>query len=450
MKPGARAVRALFAKEVRELVASRATLLWLAALGPLVGHGFITAVHAYAEASGAAGGPAALAQGLSPLDGIVVPTLGAYALSASLLFPFVVIRLLSAERESGAWGLLLQAPVPGGAQVAVKAATLLAAWMVAMLPGVLALALWRGYGGHLGGAETVAVLAGHLLRGALVIGVAMFAAAVTESAASAAVAALAITLGTWALDFAAQVNGGVLQRAARFTPDAALRAFERGEVRLDVIAVAATATVVLLALAAAWLHSGWTTRARLGRSALVVAGGAVALFAASGFRPSWDASEDRRNSLSVTDARALAAVSAPLVVTVHLAPEDPRLADLERGVLRKLRRVLPTVDVRYASTTSTGLFEPVGSQYGEVWYEMSGRRLMSRSTTEPIVLETIYRLAGIAPPDARSEASYPGYPLASMPRGAAPLFYLLWPAAIAGLWLLRRARMRRTRGKVPA
>src|SRR5437764_6601552 len=101
----------LFDKERRELASSRAWIVLLVVLGPLVGHAFITAVQSYAEVSGSGGGPAALAQGLSPLDGIIVPTFGAYAIAVILLFPFVAIRLLSSEKQNGALKLLLQAPV---------------------------------------------------------------------------------------------------------------------------------------------------------------------------------------------------------------------------------------------------------------------------------------------------------------------------------------------------
>ena len=69
--------------------------------GPLVGHAFATAVESYAEMSGAGGGPAALAQGLSPLDGLIVPTFGAYDLIATFLLPFVAIRLVATEIRPG-------------------------------------------------------------------------------------------------------------------------------------------------------------------------------------------------------------------------------------------------------------------------------------------------------------------------------------------------------------
>src|SRR5882762_2292208 len=90
-------------------------------IGPLVGHGFVTAVGLYAEASGSGGGPAALAQGLTPLDGILVPTFGAYDLVATFLFPFVAIRMIAAEKQSGGLKLLLQLPGSLAMKVSAKA-----------------------------------------------------------------------------------------------------------------------------------------------------------------------------------------------------------------------------------------------------------------------------------------------------------------------------------------
>jgi hypothetical protein len=46
----------------------------------------ISAVNLYAEVSGAGGGPC-LSSGLTSLDGILVPTFGAYDLAVTLLFP---------------------------------------------------------------------------------------------------------------------------------------------------------------------------------------------------------------------------------------------------------------------------------------------------------------------------------------------------------------------------
>src|SRR2546423_371881 len=186
----------------------------LIVIGALVGQALITSVEIYAEASGIGGGPAALAQGLSPLEGIVVPTLGAYDIAATLLFPFVVIRLIANEKQTGALTLTLQAPASFNTVIVAKGIALLVAWMVAGLAGALALLLWRSMGGHLYAPETLTVLLGHLLRGMLTIGVSAAAAALAVSAASAAIIALTVTLGTWALDYVAAARGGALASIA--------------------------------------------------------------------------------------------------------------------------------------------------------------------------------------------------------------------------------------------
>ncbi|MGZ3461560.1 MAG: hypothetical protein ACXU86_23975, partial [Archangium sp.] len=377
-----RSPRPLLGKDLRELLGSRPYLLFLLLLGPLVGQAFISAVEQYAEASGLGGGPAALAQGLSPLDGILVPTFGAYDLAATLLFPFVVIRLVSAEKSNGALALLLQAPPGLGLQLASKALALLLGWVLAWVPGLAAVALWGFYGGHVHGPELLNLLLGHLLRGLLTLGIAISAAALAEGPANAAILTLAFTLGTWALDLLAAGRGGWLQQLAAYTPTAALRVFEQGELRASLLVGCFALGLGGLALAGVWLHPGhgWRRRGRDSLVLLLVLAAALGL--ASRLRGAWDVSENRRHSFSAADETALRGIREPLRISVHLAPEDPRLLDLERGVLDKLRRVMPELEVSYTARSHSGLFEEEG--YGEIWYALGARRVMIRSLTEPI------------------------------------------------------------------
>ena len=436
--------RLLFGKERRELASSRAWLVLLVLVGPLVGHAFITAVHSYAEVSGSGGGPAALAQGVSPLDGIVVPTFGAYAIAVTLLFPFVAIRLVSSEKQSGALKLLLQARPSLGTMLLVKLIVLVAAWILAWIPGLAALALWRAYGGHLAAPEIATLLAGHFLRATLTCAIAIAAAALTDNAATAAVVTLAVTLGTWALDFVAQVHGGLALTLDAFTPESALRTFESGELRLSLGLVTLVLTAGALLLAWVWLPPSRTRRQHILWTLPVVAGTALLVFGTAQLRQSWDFSEDRRNSFAPADERALSSIHQPLRINVFLAPEDPRLADLERGVFKKLRRTLREVDISYESAGS-GLFARPGEHYGEVWYALGAQRAMNRSTTEPIILETIYGLAGMTPPANDPASAYPGHPLAVSPRGAALIFYIGWPLLVIALWwVTRRPRTAKT------
>src|SRR5713101_1348334 len=70
--------------------------LWtmLLLMCPLIGYSFLQAVSLYGEASAAGQQSPVLASSLSPLDGVMVPTLGASYVAVTLLFPFVAIRML--------------------------------------------------------------------------------------------------------------------------------------------------------------------------------------------------------------------------------------------------------------------------------------------------------------------------------------------------------------------
>jgi hypothetical protein len=287
------------------------------------------------------------------------------------------------------------------------------------------------------------VLLGHLLRAVFTGALALAAAALTESASTAAIVALAVTLATWALDFMAAVHGGTAQRLARFTPEAALRVLERGELSASVIGVTLVATAFFVGVAAIALRTPEPRRRLVMRALLLLVATTVALPLAARLRSSADLSEDRRNSFSPADERALRAIAAPIDVEVHLAPEDPRLADLDRSVLRKLQRTRGWVTVRNVSASGTGLFA-ADPHYGEVWYTVGNRRAMSRSTTGPIVLETIYELAGMAPPTRDSDRGYTGYPLVLRAAAQPYIFFVVWPLIVlAAWWTLRRPPLTR-------
>lgn len=429
----------LVRKELRDLAASRAFWLMLLVASALVAHAFITSTGLYAEASGAGGGPAALAQGLSPREGIVVPTLGAYELVAMLLLPFLVIRTFSVERSTGSQSLLMQLPVSFPFTIAIKTLVLLVAWIIAGVAAAVAFTIWHGMGGHLDAAEVFSVALGHLLNGALTIGIAAVAAACSTSAASAAIGVLTVTIGTWALDYAAAARGGLVADVARFTPAAALRVFERGEVRADLVLVLAILTVAGIVVTSVWQRRGRPLSRRIRDLCLTALIALVAIVASTSVRASVDLSENRANSLPVADEEAIRSIPGRIGITIHLAASDPRLQDYEKNVLSKLYRVA-RVDVTYASAGRTGLFAGAGENYGEIWYEVDGRRVMSRSVAEPIVLETIYEAASRTPPNAAEDRAYPGYPLAvPLSRGASYLL-LVWPLLImVAWWWTRRA-----------
>jgi hypothetical protein len=388
---------------------------------------FIAAVHAYAEASGGGEAPAALASALSPLDGVLVPTFGAYDLLITFLVPFVAIRLVSTEKSSGALKLLLQTPITVASQLVSKLIALLAGWIVCLVPAAMALLLWRSYGGHLAFAETANLLLGHSLRYIVTCSIAIAAAAILNGASSAAIAVLSFTIGTWALDFFAAGRGGLVAAIAQFTPSALLRQYERGLSSVGAVTASLAVALMLLSIAGMFLDARLSARTRALRIAFAMLT-LIAVFATPPMTMSADVSENRRNSFSPDDERLLRSIARSVTIRVYLAAEDPRAADYEQNVLAKLRRTLRDLRVEYPYAGRSALFEN-DNRYGTVVYRVGAKEAVSRSTTEEIVLDELETLAGLTPP-RRGESTYPGYPLHAVPRGAAILFYLIWPLAV--------------------
>lgn len=432
----------LLQKEWRELFAARAWWVLLLAMGPLVGMSFISAVRTYAEVSGLNGTAAGVGEALSPLIGVWAPTFSACELAAVFLLPFVAIRLVAGDRQSGALKLELQQGMSAFVRIGAKGMVLLSGWTIAMLPPLSAILLWKSYGGALYAPELLTLVVGHILNAGLTIGLAAAMSALTDHPSTAAILTLGVTVGTWIISFFGAIQGGWWERAAGYTPAAMVAQFQHGLLRLDTLLIAMLLTVTSLSLTAVWMRLGIGVKRRVYESLAVGLLAGAAIFASTFARPSWDTSEARGNSFPESDERALRQIRAPLRIEVHLAPEDPRRADLESRALSKLRRVMRNFDVRYVSNTSIGLFEQTSAGYGEIWYSLGGRKTMSRVTTAEGVLETIYSLAGIAPPVEIENDIFRGHPLAAPPTGAATLFYIAWPALFLAGGIFARRRVR--------
>ncbi|HUI57188.1 MAG TPA: hypothetical protein VLY04_19565 [Bryobacteraceae bacterium] len=420
----------LLEKEWRELLVSKSWWVLLLGMGPLVGMSFISAVRTYAEVSGLNGTAAGVGEALSPLIGVWAPTFSACELAAVFLLPFVAIRLVAGDHQSGALKLELQQGLSPFTRIWAKALILLAGWVVAMLPSLSAILLWRSYGGSTYAPELLTLTAGHLLNAGLTIALAAAMAALSEHPSTAAILTLSFTVGTWILNFFGAIQGGWWERAAGYTPAAMVAEFQHGLVRLDTVLIALVLILSGLGFAAVWMRLGVAVSRRVYESAGVSLLAAAGILACTFATASWDTSESRGNSFPEPDEQALRQIHTPLRIEVHLAPEDPRRSDLDHRALSKLRRVMPQLKVQYISATSTGLFEQTSAGYGEIWYFLGSRKTMSRVTTAEGVLETIYSLAGIAPPVESDDAVFRGHPLAVAPKGAGVIFYALWPALV--------------------
>jgi ABC-type transport system involved in multi-copper enzyme maturation permease subunit len=403
-------------------------------LCPLVGFSFFQAVALYGEASGAARDQPVLATSLSPLDGIIVPTFGAFYVAATLLFPFVAIRALGREKETGALKLLVQLPYPIPTLIAAKLAAVTAAWLIALIPISTALFLWLSFGGHLSPLETSNLLFGHLLYGLLIGAIALFAAAISDNSATAAIVTLAFTIGSWVLDFALAGQPGALGWISRLSLTQALHTFEQGLLSAAVGFGMLAAIAGFTSLAAIWLHPGISLHRKLARTILCVGLAGILLAVATQLRKSSDVSEDKRNSFPAADQRALPGLKEPLIITVHLAPEDPRYVDLQRNVLSKLERIIPNVTIRLVTAGQSVIGSAGEVSYGEIEYSYGGHSVRSRSTSHREALPLLYGLAGIPVPIPQSGEEYPGYPLVRDGWIALPWFFVALPLLIAVMW----------------
>jgi ABC-type transport system involved in multi-copper enzyme maturation permease subunit len=429
-------------KEWRELLVSRAWWVMLLAMGPLVGMSFIGAVRTYGEVSGLNGTSAGVGEALSPLIGVWAPTFSACELVAVFLLPFVAIRLVSGDRTSGALKLELQQGMPALERISAKALVLFAGWVLAMLPPLSAILLWMRYGGSVYAPELITLTVGHILNAGLTIGLAAAASALTEHPSTAAILTLGVTIGTWIVSLFSAVQGGLWERIAGYTPAAMVAEFQHGLLRLDTLLVGLLLILAGLAFAACWMRLGVPVKRRAWESAGIGALAVCGIFASTLLHASWDSSEARSNSFPEADEQALSRIHGPLQIQAHLAPEDPRRLDLEHRALSKLRRVMPSVKVQYISNSSIGIFEQTNPGYGEIWFDLGGRRTMSRMTTAEGVLEAIYSLAGVTPPVEKEEEVFRGHPLAVAPQGAGIVFYVVWPAltVVSGILVRRRFR----------
>jgi ABC-2 type transport system permease protein len=354
------------------------------------------------------------------------------------LFPFVAIRVLGQEKESGTLRLLIQLPYRTSTLIGAKLAAILAAVVVVSLPALATLGWWIWLGGHLSAPETSNLVAGHVLYGLLVGAIALFAAAATDSTATAAIAALAFTIGSWVLDFTIAGRPGILEWLARLSLTQILRNFEQGLLSAGLVLGVIAAIGGFTTLASIWLPPGVAARVKLAQSIACILATVVVVALIAQIGLARDVTEDRRNSFPAADARALAKLPEPLRVSVHLAPEDPRFIDLQRNVLSKLARAMPDATIRLAAARQPVATGTGDENYGQIEFTYGARTDVTRSTSPREILPLLYGLAQVPLPQPDPGGGYPGYPLVADAQMTLPFFFAVLPLLIALAWWLSR------------
>lgn len=434
--------RLVLAQELRSLLLSPALWIMFIIVSLLVGYSFMQAVDLFSQASRTALSFPEMASGMNPLEGIFVPTFGAYYLSQTLLLPFVAIRLIGLDKQSGALKLLLQLPLSPFALCGLKLSAMGIIWLVSLLPAAVATLLWHNLGGHIYPPELLILFAGHGLYSLAVICIAMFAATISDSLPTAAMFCLAATLGSWVLDFSASGKSGLLGTLGNLSFTNMLRQFENGLLLMNhVISFLSIATLLFL-LTVIWLHPGQRLLMKAGRSLAALLVLTLVVSTAQKLPQFMDVTENRRHSFNPADSRALQSLNKPLTIIIHMDPQDSRLLDLEQGLLAKLRRNVTTMHVKYAQMKTTGLFSASEEDdYGLIEYEYNGHHDKSYSNSQDEILPIIYNLAGLqVSPD--SLPVYGGHPLVADAANSRWWFYIFLPLLfLCGVFMARRGKL---------
>ena len=423
---------------IRTLLLSPALWGMLVILSLLVGYSFIQAVELFSQASRTALSYPELASGMNPLEGIFVPTFGAYYLVETLLLPFVVIRLIGQDKQNGTLKLLLQLPLSPFSLNTIKLSAMGVVWLFILLPGVSVLIIWQYLGGAVYFPEVLTLLLGHTLYSLTIICIAMFATAISESLPTAAMICLTATIGSWVLDFAA-ANGGWMAALSNWSLTTLLRQFESGLLSSDSIVSFWALSLFFFIATSVLLHPGRRFYHKIKALFWTVAALLIVVSCLMQIPHFLDVTENHKHSFNPADVRALQQMNEPLKITIHLAIEDGRFYDLEHEVLLKLRRILPSLEVVFAKTKSTGLFgSSEGDDYGLIEYEYAGKHDKSYSNSTLEILPLLHALAGHKViPDV--VPSYTGHPLVADASNSNWWFYLLLPLIfLFGAYLFRK------------
>jgi len=429
---GSAVSRLIFLQELRSLLLSPALWGMYIIVSLLVGYSFIQAVSLFSQASKTALSYPELASGMNPLEGVFVPTFGAYYLCQTLLLPFIAIRIIGLDRYNGTQKLLLQLPVSTLGLCLLKLAAMGLVWIVSLLPAMAALILWKLSGGHVFWPELFCLITGHALYSLTIITLAMFAATVSDSLPTAAMLCLAATLGSWVLDFAASGKTGFMAFLGNISLAAMLRQFESGLLSSTCILSFLTLGILFFLLTVAWLPPG---KPRIHKFFLTVL---ICCFFVSTHwlaqqKPLYlDVTENQRHSFSPEYTMALQQLDKPLFITIHLSPQDSRLHDLKNDVLGKLQRTVSTLSIDYADYEQSGLFDTGrDEEYGLIEYRYGNKQDKSYSNSQEEILPIIFNLANVKTPRTLA-APHAGFPIVINIEKQKYLFYCGFPFLFLG------------------
>ncbi len=393
----------LILKEIKDTFFTKTALLFLLLASFIIGYGFLTAVELYTEQSMAAVNNPLYAKGFEPVPGVFGPTYGGLFVLFSLFLPFVIIPLLSLEKEHGTIAVLTQLSFSFKDILAAKITGSFLFLLFVMALTIPCLFLWKIYGGHIPPGELSVLISGYLLYGMFVVSVSFFSASLFDNAANASIFSIFLIILSWVIDFGKNMNvSSFLSLVSGWTVTRALKYFENGIISFTAVMYFVIICSLFFILAFILLRFDLKTKWKFISVTVILS--ILALFIIFHVTLNADVTESHRNSFSPAVTRMIKQVFH-LEIDVYMKKKDSRFIDYERSFLKKL--VLIRNDVKVKMMTGDNLKK----NYGLFVYKVNGKSDKTYSNSEEEIFPIIFKLAGISIADGSCEKSFPGYPL---------------------------------------
>ena len=422
----------LLRKDIRILLRSSTFYLMMIVSSLVAGNSFILAVDLYSKASIAALNDPFYAKSFEPVPGIFVPTMGGFYLVFSLIFPFVVIPLLSKELENNTLLVLYQLEYSAAEIVWSKVVASLVAILSPVSLVIPSLIFWKVMGGHIPLSEIALLLAGYILYGLVVTSVSIFSASILKNTSAAAILALGTTLFSWILDFSGTVmSSHIVHTLERFSLSRFLPLFEKGilsfKAPFDMILLSS----FLISVSSMLIYPGVKKQKNIAKIAIF----ATIVLLLWRFDPvEKDITESHRNSFPVQLVNKLRKIDE-MKIEIYLSPEDSRYRDYESEFLSRLKLIRRDVKVL--------LKDDPELKYGLIRYEIKvngkWKADSTYSTSPEEAFSILSALSGVKLDF--QENPYPGYPLVIDSRDLDKLkilYFLILPAAFTLLLFMVR------------
>ncbi len=428
----------LLVKETRDIFFTKTALLFLMLVSFISGYSFLTAVELYSEQSLSAVNNLLYARGFEPVPGVFVPTYGGLFVLFSLFLPFVIIPLLSLEKQNGTLAVLIQLPYSFKDILIAKISAAFFFLLMTILLTLPCFILWQLYGGHIPFNELFVLISGYLLYGLFVVSVSFFAAALFESTANASIFSILLIVLSWVIDFGKNMDVSTfLTSLSEWTVTRNLKYFEQG-----ILSFTACMYFVLLCsfffiLAYILLRFDLRIKSKLKRLFATVVLFLLALFISFQSSLNTDMTESHRHLFSPAVTKALQEIP-DLEIDVYMKKSDSRFRDYQNKFLNKLLLVRNDIKIRMM----TG--RELNKNYGLFIYRINGKQGKTYSNSEKEIFPIIFKLAGVSVGQDNGQQAFPGYPLVIKKEQLSiiqSVFYLIIPLTLISIFIFKNFKL---------